>query len=189
MGKSSKLEAVRKKVNLCCACHLWLERKNPVLGEGDLNADIILCGESAGEKEDQTGKPFCGKSGKLLTKILTDVELSRESVYICNIIKCHPPNNRDPEPREVEACLPYLRKQIEIISPKVIVLLGAVALKSLFNDPKASIGKSRGIWKEYEGIPVLPTYHPAFLLYNSSEENKKLMKSDLKLAIIKANEK
>ena len=114
--------------------------------------------------------------------------VERADVYICNILKCRPPGNRNPEPNETEACLPYLYQQIGIIKPKVIIVLGAVALKSLFQDNFLAISRNRGVWKEYKGIPVMPTYHPAYLLRQMSEKNKNMVKSDLAKVIIKIRE-
>lgn len=185
MGKTEALKKVKQEAENCIACDLWLERNKLVFGEGSVDADIMFIGEAGGKEEDQSGHPFCGRSGKLLTKIINNISLNREDVFILNILKCHPPNNRDPFPNEVKACIGFLEKQIEIIKPKVIVLLGAVALKSLFNNNSLSIVKNRGIWREYKNIPVMPTYHPAYLLYRSTEENKNKVKNDLRLVLEK----
>jgi len=145
----------------------------------------MLVGEGPGSSEDQTGHPFVGRAGQLLSKILKWVDLERKDIYICNIVKCRPPNNRNPKPKEVEACIGYLDRQIEIIEPKAIVLLGAVALKALFKDNSLSIKRNRGNWREYKNIPVMPTFHPAFLLRQMTEENKNAVKNDLNLVIKK----
>ena len=188
MNKVEALANLKKQMMSCSKCSLWIETPKIVFGEGNPDADIIFVGESSGENESKTGRPFCGKAGILLTKILKSINLTRDNIFITNIIHCRPPNNRDPKDDEVSACIDYLKEQIHIIQPKVIVLLGAVALKSLFQDPKLGIGKNRGIWHNYENVPVMPTYHPAFLLRQMSEKNKNNVKSDLNLVINKCRE-
>lgn len=162
----SSLKALREHMGECTRCGLHKTRKKLVFGEGNARAKLVFIGEGPGEEEDRAGRPFVGKAGQLLTKIITDgMGLTREAVYICNIVKCHPPRNRDPEPSEIGACLPFLKHQIHIIHPEVICTLGRVAAQSLFgNDFK--ITAKRGQWQAYQGIPVMPTYHPAYLLRN-----------------------
>mgnify|MGYP001235941525 FL=1 len=155
-------------ISNCQECQLSKTRKNFVFGFGDPNADLMLVGEAPGFEEDSQGVPFVGKAGKLLDKILLAIELNRfEKVYIANILKCRPPKNRDPLPSEIEKCIPYLKKQIEIIRPKLIVALGKVAGKSLTGED-ISIKEMRGTTYSYSGIPLKVTYHPAALLRNQS---------------------
>lgn len=185
MSKFEELEVVKKEVMGCIKCDLCFERNVIVFGEGNENADIMFLGEAPGKSEDETGRPFVGRAGKLLGKWLEDVGMSRQDIYIANICKCRPPNNRNPKSDEVQSCISFLHRQIDIIKPKVIVLLGAVALKSLFQDDSLGIMKNRGNWMSYKDIPVMPTYHPAFLLRQMSENNKSAVKSDFKLIIKK----
>jgi len=152
----------------CRKCPLGKTRTNLVFGEGSPDADLMFIGEGPGYYEDQQGRPFVGRAGDLLTKMINAMQFAREEVYIGNIVKCRPPDNRNPEPGEAEACLPFLRRQIELINPKVIVLLGSVPLKYLLN--KNGISRLRGTWLEYEGRRVMPTYHPAYLLRNPSSK-------------------
>jgi len=162
------LEALRAHIGECTRCGLHRSRNKMVFGEGDAGARLIFIGEGPGVDEDRAGRPFVGRAGALLTKIITDgMGLTRDAVYICNIVKCHPPKNRDPEPGEIEACLPFLKHQVDIIKPEIICTLGRVAAQSLFG--KAfKITSQRGRWHDYRGIPVMPTYHPAYLLRNPS---------------------
>jgi DNA polymerase len=146
----------------CRRCPLWAERRQVVFGEGDRNARLMFIGEGPGREEDEQGIPFVGPAGHLLTRMIEAMGLRRADVYIANIVKCHPPRNRNPEEAEVTACLPFLRRQIALVGPEVIVLLGGVPLRALFGE--TGITRQRGRWRELEGIPVLPTYHPAYLL-------------------------
>ncbi len=148
----------------CRKCPLCQGRNNVVFGEGAPNADLMFIGEGPGYDEDQQGRPFVGKAGELLTKMINAMQFTREQVYIANIVKCRPPKNRNPLPEEAEVCLPYLLRQIELIQPKVIVVLGAVPLKYLLN--KNGIMRLRGKWDSYKSIKVMPTFHPAYLLRN-----------------------
>ena len=158
------------KVKTCTKCDLHQKRTNTVFGMGNPFAEIMLIGEGPGRDEDIQGIPFVGKSGQLLDKILDACGFIREEhVYISNIVKCRPPGNRDPEPEEREACLGYLLRQIELIKPKIIVLLGATALKSLI-DPEARITRVRGNWMEWENQLVMPTFHPSALLRNADQK-------------------
>ena len=147
----------------CQACPLGETRNKLVYGAGNPNADLLFIGEAPGADEDRIGEPFVGRAGKLLDKILAAIELSREEVYISNILKCRPPGNRDPQPAEMEQCFPMLREQVAIIQPKLICALGRIAAQALL-DTKTPLGKLRGDWHEYEGVPMLVTYHPAALL-------------------------
>ena len=148
----------------CQKCPLAAGRTNVVFGEGAPQADLMFIGEGPGFDEDMQGRPFVGKAGQLLTKMINAMQFSREEVYIANIVKCRPPKNRNPLPEEAAACLPYLKRQIELINPKVIVVLGAVPLKFLLN--KTGIMRQRGNWDTYNDIKVMPTFHPAYLLRN-----------------------
>lgn len=160
------LETIRQFVATCTRCGLCSTRTHAVAGEGCATAKIMCIGEGPGFHEDQQGRPFVGDSGRLLDKILAVSGFSRQTnTFIVNIVKCRPPGNRDPLPEERQACLPILLKQIEIVNPAIIVLLGATALKGLI-DPNARITQVRGKWLEWNGRAVMPTYHPSALLRN-----------------------
>jgi len=146
-------------------CALGQTRTNLVFGEGNPDADILFIGEAPGADEDAQGRPFVGRAGQLLTKVINAMGLTRSDVYIANILKCRPPGNRDPRPSEVVSCLPVLRHQIRIIDPKVIVCLGGVSAKTLLQTDMP-VGRLRGTFHDYEGIPLLVTYHTAYLLRN-----------------------
>jgi DNA polymerase len=161
------LDAIAEMVRACQACGLVKQAKNAVPGEGNPNADFVLVGEAPGQSEDETGRPFVGAAGQLLTKIIEAINLRREDVYICNVIKHRPPGNRNPLPDEITACSPYLRRQIELLRPKVILALGTFAAQTLL-DTKTPIGKLRGLVHRYHGVPLVATYHPAALLRNPS---------------------
>ena len=147
----------------CSRCKLHRSRTNIVFGVGSARADLVFVGEGPGGEEDRQGEPFVGKAGQLLTKMIGAMGLSREDVYICNVVKCRPPNNRDPQADEVAACEPFLKQQLATLSPKVIVTLGRYATQTLLQQDKP-MGQLRGTWASYEGIPVMPTFHPAYLL-------------------------
>ena len=163
----SSLTEIAGAVRTCTRCPLYATALNPVPGEGNPNADFMVVGEAPGATEDETGKPFVGRAGQLLTQILAAIKLNREDVFICNVLKHRPPGNRNPEPDEVRACSPYLIRQIELIRPKVILALGTFSAQTLL-DTKTPIGKLRGQVHEYHGVPVVVTYHPAALLRNPS---------------------
>ena len=161
----NKLENIVKN---CHLCQLSKTRKNVVFGEGNPNSKLLFIGEGPGANEDQTGRPFVGRAGELLTKIIENVlELKRDDIYIANIVKCRPPGNRVPTEEEVKECIPYLLKQIELIKPSVIVTLGATAYKNLTQDT-TPVSKIRGEIVNYKGIKVIPTFHPSYLLRNPS---------------------
>lgn len=163
---NDKFEELRSEVLNCTKCQLSKTRTKAVFGEGNPNAEIFLIGEGPGRDEDLTGRPFVGRSGQLLDKILAACNFNRqEHVFIGNIVKCRPPNNRAPLPQERAMCLPYLLKQIEMVDPKIIVLLGATALNGLL-DPMLKITKVRGTWLEWRGRWVMPVFHPSALLRN-----------------------
>lgn len=162
---SIQLEDVRRELGDCRRCKLHATRKNIVFGTGNQRAHIVFVGEAPGRDEDIQGKPFVGQAGKLLDLMLEAINLKREEVYICNIIKCRPPGNRNPEKDEIEACGPFLTKQLEAIEPRIICALGTLAAHTLLKT-KESISKLRGVIHTYHGIRLIPTYHPAFLLRN-----------------------
>ncbi|HEX9020261.1 MAG TPA: uracil-DNA glycosylase [Nitrospirota bacterium] len=180
---SGGLDAVREEIGACTRCKLCKGRKNLVFGEGASDAVLVFVGEGPGQEEDQQGRPFVGAAGQLLTDIIVKgMKLRREDVYICNIVKCRPPDNRNPEQDEVEACEPFLVKQLAAIKPKMIVALGNVAAKTLLKTTEG-ITALRGKWKTYQGIPLMPTFHPAYLLRNPSD--KRLVWEDIKKVIEK----
>lgn len=167
------LDTLRDKVNLCTACELHKTRRNVVFGEGDPSSILMFVGEAPGAEEDLQGRPFVGASGQLLTKMIQAMGLQREGVYIANVIKCRPPSNRDPNRWEIASCFGYLKFQIEFIRPKLIVTLGRIAAKTLLGIPEREpFSEIRGRWHEYRGIPVMPTYHPSFLLRNPDKKRE-----------------
>jgi len=178
--EDSTLESLRKDTGDCTRCKLCKGRTNLVFGDGNANADLMFVGEGPGFDEDQQGIPFVGKAGRLLTKIIEAMGLKRKDVYIANIVKCRPPNNRNPETDEIETCFPFLLKQIEIIEPKIIVCLGAFAAQTLLKTDER-ISKLRGKISDFNGIKLIPTFHPAFLLRNQSM--KKPVWEDMKLVM------
>ena len=164
-GSASTLEALNGQISSCMKCTLGNTRIHFVFGVGSPHATLMFIGEAPGADEDAQGEPFVGRAGQLLNKILAAINFRREDVYICNILKCRPPGNRTPQAEEIERCLPYLRKQIELIKPKLIVCLGLVAAEELLHTTE-SLTTLRGRTLGYEGIPVKVTYHPAALLRN-----------------------
>jgi uracil-DNA glycosylase len=165
------LKAIREELGDCTRCKLHGKRTNIVYGVGNPDAPLVFVGEAPGADEDRTGEPFVGAAGQLLTKMIEAMGLAREDVYICNILKCRPPGNRNPEPDEIEQCEPFLKKQLAAIRPRMIVALGKFAAQCLLRSD-APISRLRGNWKEYEGIPLMPTYHPAFLLRTPSAKRE-----------------
>lgn len=155
----------REQVSVCTRCKLHEERNKTVFGVGNPNANVVFVGEAPGRDEDLSGEPFVGMAGQLLTRILSAIGFEREDVYICNVLKCRPPQNRDPQPDEVAQCEPYLLRQLEILQPKVICALGRVAAQTLLQT-KQSLTRMRGRVHDYHGIPMMVTYHPAALLRN-----------------------
>ena len=178
-------EELEKSIVNCNKCKLAKGRTNIVFGVGNKNADIMFIGEGPGADEDKQGEPFVGKAGKLMNMAFDAIGLKREEVYIANIVKCRPPSNRNPEEDEAQACLNYLRAQVILVKPKIVVLLGSVALQNVLGKD-FKITASRGNWIEKKGIFYMPTWHPAALL---RDENKKIdFINDLKLAINKQKE-
>ncbi len=177
------LEKLKKQALECHLCELSKSRTHVVFGEGDPHAALMFVGEAPGSSEDSMGKPFVGRSGELLTKMIENVlHLKRENVYIANIVKCRPPNNRTPTPIEAHTCQPYLLKQIELIKPKLIVALGATAYHYLTGD-ETPISKIRGILQQQENYTIIPTYHPSYLLRNPSAK-KEVFDDLLKVAVL-----
>jgi len=160
------LTGIASRIARCKRCRLCETRTKTVPGQGSPSPDIMFVGEGPGADEDLQGLAFVGRAGQLLTRIIEAMGLTREEVFIGNIVKCRPPDNRVPEPDEMEKCLPYLKEQIAIRKPKVIICLGATAVKGLFGPDGEGITKIRGQWRTYEGIDTMPTYHPAYLLRN-----------------------
>ncbi len=190
LGKAARLEALRGPVLACMKCeHLVKTRTQVVFGIGNPDAEIMFVGEAPGADEDMVGEPFVGKAGQLLTKIIEAMAMRRSDVFIANVLKCRPdmppgePGNRKPKPEEMAVCKPYLIQQIEIVEPKVIVALGGTAVEGLLNIEKAGITKLRGNWQEFQGIPVMPTYHPSYLLRNQSNAEKRKVWEDM-LAVL-----
>lgn len=163
------LDELKKITDRCRKCRLCEGRTNVVFGQGDPKADIMFIGEGPGREEDLKGEAFIGAAGKLLTKAIEAIGFKREEVYIANIVKCRPPNNRNPKEDEMETCIPYLRWQVKLIKPKIIVCLGSIAAKNII-DKNLRITKERGKWIEKKGCMILPTFHPAALL---RDEGKK----------------
>jgi DNA polymerase len=177
---SQELLAVRADLGECTRCKLAGGRKKLVFGVGNPRAKLMFVGEGPGADEDQQGEPFVGRAGQLLTRMIEAMGFRREEVYIANVVKCRPPNNRDPEPDEIESCEPFLKAQIAAIRPSVIVALGRFAVQTLLRD-STPITRQRGRWREYEGVKLMPTFHPAYLLRNPPE--KKRAWEDLQLVM------
>ena len=184
-NKAKLLEPVRERVRVCTKCaHLACSRTQTVFGVGNPNADLMFIGEAPGVDEDRQGEPFVGRAGQLLTKILRAMNFAREDVYIANILKCRPDTpagsfgNRAPTPTEMQTCRPYLVEQIEIIQPKVLVALGAVAVEGLLG-MRGTMRELRGRWHAYNGIPLMITYHPAYLLRNQAPSEKRKVWEDM----------
>ncbi|MGB3095221.1 MAG: uracil-DNA glycosylase [Candidatus Deferrimicrobiaceae bacterium] len=172
------LEDILAEVRTCRRCALCSGRSNVVFGVGNPRARLLFVGEGPGVEEDRQGEPFVGAAGKRLTRWINRIGFAREDVYIANIVKCRPPDNRTPLPDEAAACLPYLRRQIRAIRPEVICTLGGVALNFLLGNNER-ITRARGRWRDLDGIPLLPTYHPAYILRNATKEHEVLADFDL----------
>ncbi len=176
------LELLMAEVKSCQKCRLCEQRKNTVFGEGALDAKLMFIGEGPGETEDNTGRPFVGRAGQLLTKMIAAMTLTREQVYIANVVKCRPPGNRTPSPDEVETCTPYLVKQIETIRPQVIVTLGLPATQYMLATDRP-MRELRGTWQQWRGIKVMPTYHPSYVLRSYTQEVRATVWGDLQKAM------
>jgi DNA polymerase len=171
--ESERLAAIASEIAACRACRLCEKRTRVVPGQGRAQQpDIMFIGEGPGEDEDLQGLAFVGRAGQLLTQIIEAMGYSRDEVFIGNVVKCRPPGNRTPLPDEMAACLHFLERQIDVIRPKLIVALGGTAMKGLFSAPQISITRVRGQWMQYRGIPVMPTFHPAYLLRNPSAKRE-----------------
>jgi uracil-DNA glycosylase len=168
---SAPLLAVREELGECTRCKLGRGRTKLVFGVGSPAAELMFVGEGPGADEDRQGEPFVGRAGQLLTKMIEAMGYRREDVYIANVVKCRPPENRNPEPDEMEACEPFLRLQIAAVRPKVIVALGKIAVQALLRETTA-ISRLRGRWFGYEGVKLMPTFHPAYLLRSPDEKKK-----------------
>ena len=168
---SPELLAVRERLGECTRCKLAGGRKKLVFGVGNPRAELMFVGEGPGGDEDLQGEPFVGKAGQLLTKMIEAMGFARSEVYIANVVKCRPPENRDPEADEIEACEPFLAAQIAALRPRVIVALGRFAVQTLLRDG-TPIGRQRGRWREYQGVRCMPTFHPAYLLRSPAEKGK-----------------
>ena len=184
-AKAAAFAELRQRATACVRCpNLVAARKNVVFGVGDINAQLMFIGEAPGADEDDQGEPFVGKAGQLLTRIIRTMGLTRESVYIGNILKCRPDTpgqasgNRKPTAEEMQTCIPYLHEQIDLIRPKVIVALGGTAVEGLLGKT-IGITKLRGQWRTYRGIPLMPTYHPAYLLRNQALSEKRRVWEDM----------
>jgi uracil-DNA glycosylase family 4 len=183
--KAQAIEDLRQRALQCVKCpHLASSRKNVVFGVGNIDADIMFVGEAPGADEDEQGEPFVGKAGQLLTRIIQTMGLNRDQVYIANILKCRPntpgqsAGNRKPTPEEMQTCIPYLHAQIDLIQPKVLIALGATAVEGLLGKTEG-ITKLRGNWRTYRNIPLMPTYHPAYLLRNQALSEKRRVWEDI----------
>jgi uracil-DNA glycosylase family 4 len=182
------LKQIADEVRACSKCVLGTTRTNAVPGEGNPNAYIVFVGEGPGADEDAQSRPFVGRSGQLLDKIIIGMGLKRSDVFICNIVKCRPPENREPRPEEIISCLPFLKKQLSLIRPKVIVALGAPSARTLLNT-NTPIGQLRGKFYDYyfddfsEPIKLMPTFHPAYLLRNYSDDNRRKVWEDMKTVL------
>ncbi len=187
-GVGASLEAVRESLGDCRRCDLCEGRRRIVFGDGNPDADIMFIGEGPGEQEDLRGLPFVGRAGELLTQMIEKgMEITRADTYICNIVKCRPPNNRNPLPPEVAACRRFLDGQIDAVAPRVIVTLGKPAA-SLLLDRDVAITRERGTWQTYRDIPLMPTLHPAYVLRQYTPENRRAVWEDLKAALARSRE-
>jgi uracil-DNA glycosylase len=169
-GTYSDMADMTHHCSECHRCELGKTRTHAVVSRGNPNADILIIGEGPGENEDLQGKPFVGKSGQLLDKILESVHLSEADIFVCNIVKCRPPGNRKPSKDEMNACRPYLMEQIRLVNPKIIILTGASSIEGLFQEKSVGITKIRGQWREWNGIDCMPIFHPSYLLRNQSRD-------------------
>jgi DNA polymerase len=184
--KINRLAALKAEHDAKCThCAPQYGTLRPVWSDGDPHAQLMFVGEAPGAEENEQGLPFVGRSGQLLTKQIIAMGLRRQDVYICNVTKVRPPDNRVPTPEEAYQCLPYLHRQIEIVAPKVIVTLGATASRYLLNDPKLAISRARGQWHQFRSIPVMPTFHPSYLLRQMTKENRQAVWDDLKKVLEK----
>jgi len=184
----TQLVEIAQSAKECRKCGLGSTRKNSVPGEGNPHARLVFVGEAPGADEDEQGRPFVGRAGQLLDKIIAAMGLKRSDVFICNVLKCRPPDNRDPKPEEIISCMPFLKAQLAAIRPEIIVALGAHAAHTLLNTEKP-IGQLRGKFHDFyfdenaEPVKLMPTYHPAYLLRNYSDENRRRVWEDMKVVV------
>ncbi len=185
-AKAAAMAELRQRALVCVKCpNLVAARKNVVFGVGDIHSPLMFVGEAPGADEDEQGEPFVGKAGQLLTRIIQTMGLSRETVYIANILKCRPDTpgessgNRKPTPAEMDTCIPYLHAQIDLIQPRVIVALGGTAVEGLLGKGAVGITRLRGQWQEYRGTPLMPTFHPSYLLRNQALAEKRRVWEDM----------
>jgi DNA polymerase len=178
-AKAQRLQTVRETLGDCTRCALCERRQTIVFGEGNPDAPVVFVGEGPGEEEDRSGRPFVGRAGELLSRMIASVGWRREDVYICNIVKCRPPQNREPRLEEVAMCQPFLDQQILAIRPRALVALGKPASSALLGAPVA-ITRIRGQWQKWRDIPLMPTFHPAYLLRNYTRETRQAVWEDLK---------
>ena len=182
-GSRPVLTEIRKELGDCTRCPLHRERKHIVFGEGNPRARMMFVGEGPGADEDREGRPFVGRAGKLLTRMIRAMGLDRADVYIANVVKCRPPGNRDPEAGEVATCLPFLEAQIQAVNPEALITLGRIAASTLLGR-RESLGKIRGEFHYWHGIPVMPTYHPSYLLRQEPDRRAKAQAwDDLKMVM------
>ena len=187
-GEEPTLEEVREALGECTRCRLCEGRTQIVFGDGSPSADLMFIGEGPGVEEDRRGLPFVGRAGELLTQMIeSGIGIARSDVYICNIVKCRPPENRTPLADEASTCRPFLDGQISAIRPRVLIALGKPAA-SLLLGRDVAITRLRGTWQEYRGIPLMPTFHPAFVLRRYTPENRRLVWNDLKAALQRSRE-
>jgi len=192
LNSAEELKKIADDVKSCCQCQLYQQRRNAVPGEGSPHARIFFVGEAPGADEDAQGRPFVGRAGKLLDKIIIAMGLRRSDVFIGNILKCRPPGNRDPRSEEIIRCLPFLQRQLQTMKPEIIIALGAHAARTLL-DTNKPIGQLRGRFHDYylsedaEPIKLMPTYHPAYLLRNYSHDNRQRVWEDMKRVLAELN--
>ena len=179
LDAAGELAELRAELGDCRRCGLCEQRNKIVFGEGNPEAPVVFVGEGPGAEEDRSGRPFVGRAGALLTRMIEALEWTRDDVYICNIVKCRPPQNRDPKPDEIATCRPFLDRQLQIIQPRVIVSLGRPATSTLLGR-NVAITKLRGSWQEWNGVPLMPTYHPAYVLRQYNRETRQAVWDDLR---------
>ncbi len=184
-GVEAELGAVQEQVAVCTGCRLHEGRTHTVFARGNPRAALMFIGEAPGHEEDIQGYPFVGPAGRLLDKMIAAMGLERDEVYVANILKCRPPGNRDPRPDEIEACFPFLQRQIELVAPRIICTLGRPASNTLLRT-SASMGSLRGRWHSFDGIPLMPTYHPAYLLRSPGQKRRAW--EDLKMVVLALQE-
>ncbi|CAH2029950.1 uracil-DNA glycosylase [Trichlorobacter ammonificans] len=170
-GTATTLDEVRQQLGDCQRCGLAAGRTTLVFGSGNPQAELVFVGEAPGADEDRQGQPFVGEAGQILTRIITAMGLTRDDVYICNVLKCRPPGNRNPQQAEIDLCAPFLLEQLRVIRPKALVALGTFAAQTLL-DSKEPISRLRGRFHDFHGIPLMPTFHPSFLLRNRTDKQR-----------------